>query len=93
MRIRRTLFSALMLIGLTGTMLAQTPARAGEVVTANGTRIQVTYGRRTYQGVVVQMSEGVSLTIDGTTIVANEATVDVRAGEIKLNGDVRLKIR
>ena len=39
------------------------------------------------------MSDGVSLTIDGTTILASDATVDMRAGEIKLNGDVRLKIR
>lgn len=42
---------------------------------------------------VTEMSGGVHFKVDGTEVSAHEASLDLQAGEIRLRGDVRLRIR
>ena len=96
----RRMLSALMLLGLTATAVAQTPqvpqTRRGTMwIYATGQRIVWTAGQaQQFEGsVALRLSGGVTLTIDDTVVTADEATIDMRAREVRLGGDVRLKLQ
>src|SRR5688572_29157346 len=96
----RRMLSALMLLGLTATAVAQTTQapqhhRGTMRIYATGQHIVYTAGQaHPFDGSVdLRLSGGVRLTIDGTVVTADDATVDVRAREVRLGGNVRLELR
>lgn len=97
---RRTL-SALMLLGLTATVVAQTPQTpaidAKDVPIRGELRLGrsgtvFTYRQSEREGRVLRLIGSVKFTIGGTVVTADEAIVDGRSGEVRLLGDVRLTI-
>ena len=95
---RRVVF-ALMVVGLTTTLLAQAPiVRAPDspikkVVIGNSAITDITFGRAEANGRVTEMSGGVQFKVNGTLVTADGASVDIMAGEVRLRGDVRVKLR
>jgi lipopolysaccharide assembly outer membrane protein LptD (OstA) len=94
---RRTL-PAILFVGLTGTLIAQAPILAPDspikkVLVGNSSITDIAFGRAEKKGLLTEMSGGVRFRVDGTEINADEATLDISAEEIRLRGDVRLKLR
>ena len=98
---RRTVL-ALMLVGLTGTLVAQAPiVRAPDspikrVLIGNSAITDITFGRAEpsqTQKHVTEMSGGVQFKVNGIVVIADGASVDVFGGEIRLRGDVRVKLQ
>jgi lipopolysaccharide assembly outer membrane protein LptD (OstA) len=95
----RRALTALLFFALAGTLLAQAPVvRAPDspvkkVLLGNSAVTDITFGRAELKGTTTEMSGGVRFKVDGTEISADEASLDFRAGEIRLRGDVRLKFR
>jgi lipopolysaccharide assembly outer membrane protein LptD (OstA) len=96
MNIRRAIF-VLAVLGLTGTVVAQTPTGPqprqpnGRVQLGNGIRVTFIAGRAQIDGKVARLSGGVTVDIQGTKVIADEATVDMQTPEIRLHGDVRIR--
>ena len=99
----RRVLTALLFVGLTGSLIAQAPtAQApnsqpvkGSFFVRDGHVIDFTAGRSQMNGdrPVTEMSGGVRIKINGVEIAADEATMDIRAGEMRLRGDVRVMLR
>ena len=98
---RRTL-SALMLLGLTASVVAQTPqtpATDAKDVQIRGelrlwrTGTVVTYRQSHRDGTVWRLTGNVKFTVAGAVVTADEAIVDGSSGEVQLLGDVRLTIK
>jgi len=81
----RRISTALMLIGLTATVVAQTPQTRTDAMTMEG-------GRIVANGTVMELSGGVKFTINGVQVTADEATMDRRTQEVTLRGNVRMKL-
>jgi lipopolysaccharide assembly outer membrane protein LptD (OstA) len=96
----RRALAALSFVCLTGTLLAQAPivqapdSPIKKVLLGNSAITDITFGRAQKNGpLVTEMSGGVRFKVDGTEVTADEVTLDFRAGELRLRGDVRLKFR
>jgi lipopolysaccharide assembly outer membrane protein LptD (OstA) len=90
----RRILSALMLIGLTATVVAQTPqAGVPQPATAPNRPTISSTGPTIVNGAVTQLSGNVRISVNGIEIAADEATWDTGTGELALSGNVRLKLK
>jgi hypothetical protein len=100
----RRALTALLLVGLAGTLIAQAPivqapdSPTKKVLLGNSPVTDITYGRAEKKDPKnllspTELSGGVQFRVGGMVMIADEASLDFRAGEIRLRGDVRLKIR
>ncbi len=62
-------------------------------LTLNGRRIMFFYDQAESDGVLFRLSGRVRFALDGTTIAADAADVNIRTGSIELRDNVSLKIK
>ena len=69
--------AAIAVIVLTGSVVIQAPqSREGVLLTPRGSEITYFAGRAQVDGPVARLTGGVTIKMDGTTVIADEAVVD-----------------
>ena len=91
----RRFLPALVFVGLTSTLVAQTPqtpkVRVADT-SALGAPTKIAFGQLANDGAVSQFTGGVKITVDKMLISADEVIWDKATQELRLRGDVRIKV-
>ena len=89
----RRILTALMLLGLTATIVAQTPkAPVPQTSTWPSLKMMSFSGPMKVTGTVTEVSGNVTILTNGIQITADEVTMDSSTQEMSLRGNVRVKL-